>query len=377
MKAADIPTKFPIPFAENAGGTYSRVVPETTTDANAASLDLGFPPNTFTPEGAGGAPPDGRDFNGILNQISAWNQWASAGGPLKYDATFSTNIGGYPKGAIIASATNFGIFWYSTEDDNTTDPDVSGAGWTGFQLGQNPGVGSRLSYASAVAVQLDPYTGGLLWINGVNYVVPAGLQLSNAGLAAATVYFIYAYISGSAMTLEASATGYTAASNGIPQKAGDATRTLVGMVRTNGSSQFVYSSAQRFVASYFNRRMITGGSANVATIGRTNAALGELTTSARGEFLAWADEGIMLGLVTNVQSTDVGTPSTCIAADGAQVNGALSTYAATGSLISNGSQGTFWSAADGYHYVTAFGASGNNAILATWTNLSTSFATRL
>ncbi len=82
MLAADIPTKFNIPFADNAGGAFIRPIPEASQigiEAGAASLNDGFPPDTFTPVSAGGTPPFGRDFNGLLNQITAWNRWQNAG----------------------------------------------------------------------------------------------------------------------------------------------------------------------------------------------------------------------------------------------------------------------------------------------------------
>jgi hypothetical protein len=133
MQASGIPTKFANPFAVSAAGGYTREVPNTTADANAASLTLGFPPNTFLPIGAGGAPPDGRDFNGLLNQITAWNQWQQAGGTVGYDAAFSAEIGGYPLGAVISAAT-IGNFWISAVDNNVTDPDTGGGGWFGFYV---------------------------------------------------------------------------------------------------------------------------------------------------------------------------------------------------------------------------------------------------
>jgi hypothetical protein len=76
-------------------------------------------------------PPFGQDMNGILNQISAWAQWDKAGGPVGYDATFSTAVGGYPAGAIISAAI-LGNFWFNTVDNNTTNPDTGGANWIGF-----------------------------------------------------------------------------------------------------------------------------------------------------------------------------------------------------------------------------------------------------
>lgn len=132
MLASDIPGfKFPIPFANSADSGHRTVpIPTATTGTYRASLTQGYPPETFLATGAGGTPPDGRDFNGILFQISAWTRWAQAGGSiLSYDSAFSTAIGGYPAGAVLMSSPR-GILWLSTADNNTTDPDGgSPANW--------------------------------------------------------------------------------------------------------------------------------------------------------------------------------------------------------------------------------------------------------
>lgn len=132
MQDSDIPAlKFPIPWGNSAGGGFIRAIPVASQigiTAGAASLTDGFPPVNFTPPGAGGTPPFGQDANGILNEITLWTRWYTAGAPIGYDATFSTAIGGYPKGAIIVSAT-FPKTWLSTVDNNASDPDTGGANW--------------------------------------------------------------------------------------------------------------------------------------------------------------------------------------------------------------------------------------------------------
>src|SRR5579871_5172056 len=108
MLQANIPTKFPIPWANAAGPSFIRTIPQNSQigiQDGAASLTDGFPPLNFTAVQAGGKPPFGQDFNGILKQITQWLQWEQAGGPAPYDAAFATAIGGYPRGAVIANAT--------------------------------------------------------------------------------------------------------------------------------------------------------------------------------------------------------------------------------------------------------------------------------
>lgn len=138
MKASDIPSKFNVPWGVDAGGSYIRSIPQTTADSTRASLDLGFPPATATPVDAGGTPPNIADFNGINNQLTAWARYLSAGGPLKWDSAFSAAIGGYPAGAIVANASTIGSFWLCTTDDNLSNPDTGGSGWTAFSVGATP-----------------------------------------------------------------------------------------------------------------------------------------------------------------------------------------------------------------------------------------------
>lgn len=136
MKITDIPAKFNIPFANAAGVGYVTDPPEPSQIGVAdgrASLTDGFPPLTFTAIAAGGDPPWGADMNGILRQITRWERWVAAGGApaVAFDSAFATKIGGYPKHAIIRSATQ-GHLWLNTADDNVNDPDAGGANWQAF-----------------------------------------------------------------------------------------------------------------------------------------------------------------------------------------------------------------------------------------------------
>lgn len=132
MQSSNIPTKIPVPFANAAGPSYVNTIPVNSQIGivnGRASLTDGFPPLTFTPIASGGVPPFGSDMNGILKEITTIQQWQEAGGFFVYDSAFSTTIGGYPKGAILQSANNAGL-WLSTAENNTSNPDTGGAGWT-------------------------------------------------------------------------------------------------------------------------------------------------------------------------------------------------------------------------------------------------------
>ena len=136
MQSTNIPSKIPLPFANSAGSSYKNTIPTASQIGIAngrASLTDGFPPLTFTPIGSGGVPPFGGDMNGILNEITAIQQWQEAGGFFFYDSAFSTTIGGYPKGAVLQSSSFNGL-WVSTVENNTTNPDTGGAGWNSLSF---------------------------------------------------------------------------------------------------------------------------------------------------------------------------------------------------------------------------------------------------
>lgn len=128
MHDTDIPYKFAYAWGINATSGYVNAPVQATGTGAAPSQSTGFNPiNSYNP-GAGGIPPDIADFNAAFQYFSLWNQWQQVGGPIFYDATLSTNITGYPKGALLlaASQTNW---WLSLVDANVTDPDTGGAGW--------------------------------------------------------------------------------------------------------------------------------------------------------------------------------------------------------------------------------------------------------
>lgn len=173
MLDSDIPPKLPIRWAESAAAAYKRLIPTASqigvTDG-AASLTDGFVPLNATPIGAGGIPPDIRDMNGILFQISGWARWVAAGGSVVFDGAFASAIGGYPKGAILRSSVTTTLFWVNTTNGNTTDPDGgSPANWLPLV---------------PVAASNGEVTAGVIT---TKYVSPAGLaalRASGADLAA-------------------------------------------------------------------------------------------------------------------------------------------------------------------------------------------------
>jgi hypothetical protein len=132
VQLSNIPVKFSVPWANTASATYLRAIPTASQIGivpGEASLTDGWPPLTALPVAGGGIPPDIRDANGILKQITSWDRWLQAGGRIAWDSAFSAAIGGYPFGCEVPSATTPNVTWVSTAENNVTNPDTGGAGW--------------------------------------------------------------------------------------------------------------------------------------------------------------------------------------------------------------------------------------------------------
>ncbi len=128
MQASNVPSKIQLPFATSGDKVTIPVPSQIPITDGRASFTTGFVPLNATPLSAGGVAPFMSDMNGVLNQVTAIQQWQSAGGLFKYDAAFSASVGGYPKGAVLSDTAGTGS-WLSIVDNNTTNPDTGGAGW--------------------------------------------------------------------------------------------------------------------------------------------------------------------------------------------------------------------------------------------------------
>lgn len=127
MQASQIPAKIPSAFG-SGNPSVVQPIPATGAPTGRVSWASAFTSVNMVPLASGGIPPFGTDMNGVLNAISAWAVWLEAGGPVRYDATFSGEIAGYPQGALLQSADALG-FWISTVNDNVSNPDTGGGNW--------------------------------------------------------------------------------------------------------------------------------------------------------------------------------------------------------------------------------------------------------
>jgi hypothetical protein len=195
LTRAASPAKFSVPFASSAAtgtgpgdATYPLPTASQIGIKNcAASLTDGFPPLSMTPVSGGGCAPFGQDFNGILKQITQWNQQTQAGAVPAYDSAYSSAIGGYPVGSILSQASTPSCFWISQVDNNSSDPDTGGANWTGNCPGGGAG-GTSTGTANAQVITTTPFVvqGGarVCWTVGSGLTNTSSLQINvnSAGL---------------------------------------------------------------------------------------------------------------------------------------------------------------------------------------------------
>lgn len=108
-------------------------IPEITNNTTgAAGYDRGFGEINMLPEGAGGIPPDGKDFNGIFYELSSAIQYLQSGVEFPFDQTFANSIGGYSVGAVVSDLSKTSL-WINSVDNNLLPPS-SENGWSNFSL---------------------------------------------------------------------------------------------------------------------------------------------------------------------------------------------------------------------------------------------------
>jgi len=127
MLQANSPEKISLPFSSSGS---KNAIPENSQRGGVASYEDGFPSITMIPLNIGGIPPDGKDMNGILYELSSIARWANVGGGYVYDQTFAENASvlGYPKGARVLSSDGYNC-WVNTVDGNMNNPETTPEGW--------------------------------------------------------------------------------------------------------------------------------------------------------------------------------------------------------------------------------------------------------
>jgi len=211
---------------------------------------------------------------------------------------------------------------------------------------------------SGANLVLQRYNGLWLTINDVVCMIPSGgVSLVASGLSVGTLYYIYAYMSGATMTLEASTTAHaTDSTTGVEIKSGDATRTLVGMARPITGPAFADTDTQRFVISWFNRRprriLLAAGSAVVNGNTTPVALLGNM------EYLAWGDSSVEVQFVGGVSNnTTNAICATALSFDSTSAYAHATVPYQAYAVNTNGacSGGSTFSPSEGYHLHSLLG----------------------
>ncbi|MEY9435914.1 hypothetical protein [Bradyrhizobium elkanii] len=155
----------------------------------------------------------------------------------------------------------------------------------------------KLIYSGTTTLKLVPCDGNRIKINGQLYQVPsAGVTITNAGLGASTLYYVYAMVTGGAVALTISTTGHiksaTAGSVGVEvmNVAGGEQYTLVGMIWTGVDKLFYDSPYMRWVRSWFNDFGVTAYQSATGQVNTTSSVPVELDTAMRVYILLWANE---------------------------------------------------------------------------------------
>lgn len=172
-----------VPFCNSGANKNTiQVSRQPTQPPQDATYEEGFPTITMVP--TGGIAPNGQDMNGILNEISSAIVHYCRGDRIQFDAAYAAAIGGYDKGAIVAS-NDYQKDYISLVDNNTADPNGSNTTWDVYAgLGSVPVATSTTTgtvklvnslSSTATDAALTAYMGRLL-----NEAVNGKLSTSNA-----------------------------------------------------------------------------------------------------------------------------------------------------------------------------------------------------
>lgn len=213
----------------------------------------------------------------------------------------------------------------------------------------------ELTYVNATTLALVRRDGTRLMINGVATEIPAaGLTITNAGLATSTLYYVYAQPGPS--LLFSTNSHVQDATTGMEVESTNAAHTLVGLVRTNASSQFVFNSRQKLVRSYFNRKAIVVNGAFTAARSTTSLTSTELNTEIRNEWVQFAGEAVSASIIGS-STTSVANVSafTQLGWDGTGLGKVNGNASATALAYNAGHTEHRDDLSEGFHYATVLG----------------------
>lgn len=281
------PAQITVPFATS--GLKNTIPSSANPVTGNAGFDQGFPAITMTPKTAGGIPPFGQDFNGILFAVTEALRFMQAGGNYPYSSSFSTAVGGYPIGAVVNRADSLGSF-RNLVANNTANPETGGAGWVNASpstcVGQSLNLKCNVTTVSASAnFSFDELCVGAS-LGGVKYMLPASnraINLATVGAGGMDVgsapasSFVGMYVIFNPLTGLSALLGVSAAAvlpkiyGGSNMPSGYTASALVSVWQTNASSQFV--------VGYQAGSQIVHGDISVLSVGTVTTAYGPVAIS--------------------------------------------------------------------------------------------------
>lgn len=197
------PTKnLSLPFATGAP-TLRNNIPNASASP-LASYNDGFPVVNMLPITAGGIPPEGQDFNGILYDITTHTVWVNAGGQYTFDATLAATIGGYPVGIVLqnnAGTSSYVNILAGNSTDFNSVPGSIGVSWI-------PWAGAALTAQGTIWCGTATGTGNAIILTPA---VPLGALVAGQGVA-----FKAAAVNTGATTVNISGLGVRNLINGGP-----------------------------------------------------------------------------------------------------------------------------------------------------------------
>lgn len=170
------------PFAQE--GEKTEIQNVTGEATNSATYKTGFPPITMQSIRTGGLPPKGKDFNGVLFDITENIAFLCKGGRYQYNSGLSTLIGGYPEGSNLLLDDNVTEV-VSTVAGNQNNPNVDMTGWI---LKPNKTTAVNVADASGETQQQVNYNGGSRWHSRTGgYQTNERVVLANGDIVKSTI----------------------------------------------------------------------------------------------------------------------------------------------------------------------------------------------
>lgn len=273
----------------------------STATVGAGTITLGAAISGYLSFAGAGVPDGAKVVYGIkdgANSEAGYGTYTAAGTTLSRDKILVSTNGG---AAIVLSGAAEVYVAFAAE--SLPQPSTSG----------------MLAIASATQLLFSPYNGDRIKIAGLWYKIPsAGITGNNTGifingtgglnLAASTTYYVYLFNNAGTLTFDFSTTAHatdaTSGNVGTEIKSGDTTRSLIGMIHTNGSAQFVDDFGNgRLVLSWFNRQNKTAAGAGS---GSATTVLGaDFLITSTIDMLNWAGEAV--NALWNVQALVTGS----------------------------------------------------------------------